>query len=195
MTRGRHPYALRGIIRCAICGRKMQGAWSRGRAQYRCQFPGEYAIANKIEHPLAVYLREDAILDPLDAWLAMTLAPARLREAMAQIDDLEPSRDLTIDAARRQLADCDRKLARHRAALEAGADPLMVTEWMSEVRRSRDAAQAALAAAESVEKVHRLTPDDVVALIDSTRLAGCLRCCVRQPRATSRTSTGSSACR
>jgi site-specific DNA recombinase len=54
---------------------------------------------------------------------------------MAQVDDLEPSRDPAVDAARRQLADRDRKLARHRAALEAGADPLMVTEWMSEIRR------------------------------------------------------------
>jgi site-specific DNA recombinase len=63
------------------------------------------------------------------------LAPARLREVMAQVDDLEPSRDPAVDADRRQLADRDRKLARHRAALEAGADPLMVTEWMSEIRR------------------------------------------------------------
>jgi hypothetical protein len=33
---------------------------------------------------------------------------------------------------------------RHRAALEAGADPEMVAEWTRDVRRRRDAAEAAL---------------------------------------------------
>lgn len=29
-------YALRGIVRCAACGRKMQGSWNNGKAHYRC---------------------------------------------------------------------------------------------------------------------------------------------------------------
>lgn len=30
------------------------------------------------------------------------------------------------------MAECDRKLARHRAALEAGADPVLIASWMGE---------------------------------------------------------------
>ncbi|MEU6429876.1 hypothetical protein ABZ860_28635 [Microbispora sp. NPDC046973] len=29
---------------------------------YRCTFPREYALGNKLDHPRNVYLREDAIL-------------------------------------------------------------------------------------------------------------------------------------
>jgi hypothetical protein len=166
-TRGRHPYALRGIIRCAVCGRKMQGAWNHDRPQYRCRFPGEYAVANKIDHPLAVYVLEEAIISPLDAWLPTTLAPASLRAALAQTEHPEPSIDPAVDAACRQLAECDRKLARHRAALEAGADPLLVAQWTNEVRRIRQAARATLDADRPVEDARRLNPDEVTALIES----------------------------
>ena len=43
-------------MRCEACSRRMQGKWNNGRAHYRCRFPNEYAIANKFDHPLAVYL-------------------------------------------------------------------------------------------------------------------------------------------
>jgi hypothetical protein len=46
----------------------MQGNWNRGRAHYRCRFPNEYAVGNKADHPLTVYVREDAVLDPIDTW-------------------------------------------------------------------------------------------------------------------------------
>ena len=31
-------YALRGIMRCGISGRKMQGSWNNGKPHYRCTF-------------------------------------------------------------------------------------------------------------------------------------------------------------
>ena len=51
-------------------------------------------------------------------------------------------------AARRKLADCDARLAKHRAALEAGADPTIVAGWMAEVQGERLAAERALAGAQ-----------------------------------------------
>lgn len=48
-------YALRGIMRCGICGRKMQGSWNNGKPHYRCTFLGEYAAKNKVNHPKSVY--------------------------------------------------------------------------------------------------------------------------------------------
>lgn len=44
-----------------------------------------------------------------------------------------------------KLADCDRKLARYRAALEAGADPKVVTGWIAEVEAERRRILATLA--------------------------------------------------
>ncbi|MFD8332956.1 hypothetical protein ACFV42_09895 [Streptomyces solisilvae] len=32
------------------------------------------------------------------------------------------------------ITDCDTKLATYRAALEAGADPTLVTQWINETR-------------------------------------------------------------
>ncbi|MUL41816.1 hypothetical protein FZ103_11620 [Streptomonospora sp. PA3] len=39
-VRGRpRTYLLRGLLRCGLCGRAMEGAWNNGRANYRCR-PG-----------------------------------------------------------------------------------------------------------------------------------------------------------
>jgi hypothetical protein len=47
-------------------------------------------------------------------------------------------------AARELLADFDRRLARYRAALEAGTDPTVVGQWIAEVATARQAAEASL---------------------------------------------------
>jgi len=48
------------------------------------------------------------------------------------------------DAARKRLADCDRRLTRYRGALESGADPSVVTTWIAEVQAERLAAEVEL---------------------------------------------------
>lgn len=32
------PYALRGLVRCGVCGRRMQGSWNNSKPHYRCVF-------------------------------------------------------------------------------------------------------------------------------------------------------------
>lgn len=49
--RVRRPYALRGLVHCGVCQRRMQGQWTRDQPYYRCRFPNEYGLANKVEHP------------------------------------------------------------------------------------------------------------------------------------------------
>ena len=163
-TRVRRPYALRGLVRCSVCGRKMQGTWNHGRAHYRCRFPYEYALANRIEHPAAVYLREDAVVESLDAWPTTVFDPTKLAVALADIDD-EPAINIAADTARRELAECDRLLTRYRAALEAGADPQMVAEWTRDVRRRRDAVDAGLEA-RPTGRPQRLGPEEFAAVVD-----------------------------
>ncbi|WP_218671136.1 zinc ribbon domain-containing protein [Microbispora sp. GKU 823] len=54
----RRPYALRGVLFCGYCDRRMQGNWNNDQAYYRCRYPAEYALANDVDHPKVVYLRE-----------------------------------------------------------------------------------------------------------------------------------------
>ncbi|WP_165945781.1 recombinase family protein [Micromonospora sp. KC606] len=58
----RNPYVFRGLVDCAACQRRRQGQHNHGDAYYRCRFPQEYALANDVDHPRNVYLREDALI-------------------------------------------------------------------------------------------------------------------------------------
>jgi hypothetical protein len=64
------PYLLRGMVRCGVCGRKMQGATIRKGVYYRCiartLAPGSLALA---DHPKTVNLREDQLIEPLNGWI------------------------------------------------------------------------------------------------------------------------------
>lgn len=50
-------------------------------------------------------------------------------------------------AARRKIGDCDARLAKYRAVLDAGGDALTVASWMAEVKGERLAAERELGAA------------------------------------------------
>ena len=86
----------------------------------------------------------------LDRWLSQLFAPENLDDTVAQMlgaSDSSEGDDAKVDAARRKLADCDDRLGKYRAALDSGADPVVVTGWKSEVQSDRLAAEAVLAAA------------------------------------------------
>jgi hypothetical protein len=145
---GRRVYPLSGLVKCGICGRRMQGSWSHDTARYRCKFPAEYALANKIDHPKTAYVRESSITDELDAWLAQLFDPTNLQTtiaAMAACGGADAALEARAEAARRKLEDCDSRLARYRSALDSGADPLVVTAWVAEVQGDRFRAEAELA--------------------------------------------------
>jgi len=46
---------------------------------YHCRFPAEYALANHIEHPLSVNLREDAVIGQAEDWIAYEVRAASPR--------------------------------------------------------------------------------------------------------------------
>jgi hypothetical protein len=105
----------------------MQGQRTHGENYYRCRYAVEYALANEVDHPRNVYLRERDLVDSLDAALAEAFAPHRVADTIAAMVDSQDQPDTAGALAGRKLAECDKKLARHRAALEAGADPAIVT--------------------------------------------------------------------
>ena len=138
--RSRHPYALRGCVWCGLCDRRMQGHWAKGITYYRCRFAAEYALANRVQHPLNVNLREDAIIGQVDGWLAREFAPHRLTETVRDLAAVQlsgSSMRAGDDQTARKVAECDRKLAQYRAALDAGADPATVAEWITETEAEK----------------------------------------------------------
>jgi len=82
----RHPYVLRGVLFCAHCGRRMDGAWrkssadgSTGRTLYRCSLRATRSLTpNLADHPKSIYLREDAVLPELNGWIAKLVTPEAL---------------------------------------------------------------------------------------------------------------------
>jgi DNA invertase Pin-like site-specific DNA recombinase len=134
-----HHYVFRGLLHCGVCGRRMQGQQNKHALYYRCRFPTEYALANKIDHPRNVYLAERDLLRPLDQWLSTSFAPDQLPDTIEALYNAQPhiSNDSGAVAAEHVIQDCDAKLTRYRAALEAGADPQLVTRWIAEVQARR----------------------------------------------------------
>lgn len=101
----------------------MQGQRDHGHAHYRCRYLDEYALADRVAHPLNVYLPERAAA-------AGRVADACLRDASAAASieamyDAQPAEDMDSArvSARGVVAKCGRKIARYREALSAGADP------------------------------------------------------------------------
>jgi len=110
------------------------------------QCPAEYAAASDFEHPRSVYLREVEVVGRLDNWLAELFSPANLDHTcrtLATVSRSDPAGDQRR-AAQQILADCQRRLDRYRAALEAGTDPAIVQQWIAEVTATRAAAEVQL---------------------------------------------------
>jgi site-specific DNA recombinase len=150
------------------CGRRMQGNWNHGLAHYRCRYPSEYVIANQIDHPRTVYLREDQLTGPIDSWLADVFDPDHIEHSLTMLEGAQIDNTPTIDFTRRSLAEYDRKLTRYRAALEAGTDPGLVAGWTQQVQRERQAAAAQLAALEAEKLVHhRMSREEIHQLVTS----------------------------
>jgi hypothetical protein len=95
----------------------MQASWNHGHAYYRCKFPTEYAVTEG-QHGKTVYVREGAIVPDLDAWIASLFDDEHLDstcKALAAVSDLEPEDDEGRELdLRRQLKECDTKLAHYR---------------------------------------------------------------------------------
>jgi len=162
------PYVLRRLLHCGLCQRRMQGNWNNGQAYYRCRYPAEYALANRIGHPKTVYIQEAEIVPALDTWLAQVFGREHIEEtldALLAAQSYPVADDARLATGRRTLAECHVKLERYRAALEAGADPAVVTTWIREVTEFRQRAEREMRSAAPATGWHR---EDLRALIEAT---------------------------
>ncbi len=155
-----HPYPLRGILFCSICGRRMEGTWRKmkagetGRVLYRCAVRQNRALPEDFpDHPSTLYLREDAILGPLDEWIASITTAVALAE-----HQLPPTRTQPSDLLKTRLAEVDRKIASLIAAVEAGADLPQLTDQLKRRASERSGLEAQLRA---IPREHHMSSDEL----------------------------------
>ena len=136
-----HPYLLRGVIYCGLCGRGMQGSARRSRAAnghtrvlYRCEFGSTRSLPPDMDHPPSVHAREDAIIPRLDAWLAEIVTPESL--ASSQNHPIEVTAGDA--AARAAIADCEARLERLVASIESGIDPRLIAPRIQAIEKERE---------------------------------------------------------
>jgi len=162
-------YPLRGLATCTICGRRLQGELRKGRRYYRCPTTGT-ARTQTAGHPVSVYLREDIVVSPLDKWLVGALSDeAGIRAAQ----DFVPA-SLTAEtaareqAAKKTVADADRKIARLEEALENGLPLATFVRLARKHEIARDAAKAELAR-QTTQQPAELSPQEFKAAIQHAR--------------------------
>ncbi len=139
--RTKHSYVLSGLVRCDLCGRRMQGSWNNGQPYYRCKFPTEYA-ASEAQHAKTVYVREDAIVPALDSRIGDLFDDDHIEDtaqALTTANQATPTDDdqTRVLDLKRRLKDCDAKLAKYRALLEHDNDLTVAARWIAEVERER----------------------------------------------------------
>ena len=91
-------------------------------------------------------MREDKIVELVDPWIHRAFSASNLRSTLqamadAQHNDADHHR---IIAAREKIATCHTKLGRYRAALDAGTDPAVVQQWITQVQAEKAIAEADL---------------------------------------------------
>ena len=153
------------ILFCSICGRRMEGTWRKaktgetGRVLYRCALRHNRAITQDFpEHPNTLYLSEDAILEPLDQWIASITSSEALAEHQG------PSAQTTTSTQlRAKLAEVDRKIASLIAAIEAGVDLPLVSEQLNRRARERDGLEAEI---RSLPRERVLSPTEMRQALD-----------------------------
>jgi site-specific DNA recombinase len=60
-------YLLSGLLRCGVCGRRMESAWSNGKPAYRCRHGSTTASSPDPGRPKKAHVREDRIVPHLPA--------------------------------------------------------------------------------------------------------------------------------
>ena len=88
-ARSLRRYLLAGLLVCGGCGRRMESAWSNGKAAYRCRHGHTTAARPGPGRMKNAYIREDRILPHLSALhlqLAEPAAPQRRRRTRRGID-------------------------------------------------------------------------------------------------------------
>ncbi|MEU9891472.1 hypothetical protein [Sphaerisporangium sp. NPDC051011] len=114
--------------------------------------------------PPRIYLREDAILQRVDRWLCKAFAPHRVAQTIDDMyaDQVGTGHDAKAEIARAKIAQAETKMARYRAALEAGGDPEEIGKWIAEAKVERVRAEAEL---RTTTRSTRMSREEITTLV------------------------------
>ncbi|MFI7369944.1 zinc ribbon domain-containing protein [Actinoplanes sp. NPDC049668] len=162
---------FRGLITCGLCDRKMVGNPNHDRLYYRCKASRDFVRQHEIPHPPVLYLREDTITEPIDRFIRQELSGNTLAANLRSLADAHHRAQLAAHAAddeseqlNRTITDCDAKIDRYRATLDAGGDPALIAGWIRET--SAAGATAAAALRMSAAPPQRPNEDQIAAIVD-----------------------------
>ncbi|MEV8516615.1 recombinase family protein [Dactylosporangium sp. NPDC051484] len=82
---GRRRYRLVGLLRCGLCGRRLESCWSHGRPAYRCQHGHSSATPRGPDRSRNVYVREDRMITVIRGLLRDSGGSAVADQAVQQI--------------------------------------------------------------------------------------------------------------
>lgn len=172
---GRH-YLLSGLLRCAECGRRMQGQWHHEQAYYRCRFNDLYPGAEST-HPKSIAVRESQITAGLDTWLASLFDADHIDQTcdtLANASEPDPEVERRKRRLTDSIAECDQKLASYRKLIDEDPDIVPVAaKWIAETERERRGIQFELGRNVPGEA---MSPSQVRALVDALHdIVGVLR--------------------
>jgi DNA invertase Pin-like site-specific DNA recombinase len=78
-------YLLAGLLRCGLCGRRLESCWANHRAAYRCRHGHTSATTPSPGRPKNLYVREDHILAHLPALHILLAGSAQERMPSAPL--------------------------------------------------------------------------------------------------------------
>lgn len=171
LAKGRQPYALRGLIECAGCGRRLYHTTIKNIRYATCRLQtAEYASNEALAatHPKTSYLREDQVLPAVNGWLASVFDPQRIDRtakalaAAAADEGGQARRDPQADGWGQRLQDAQAKYDQWSAALEAGLNPAVAARHLNDAEEERALAERELARLAPTEPP---TADEIKALI------------------------------
>lgn len=142
-------YSLRGMLSCGICGRTMQGAFREsrrkdgtGRVLYKCEPHKHRALPAELEHPPSVYIREDAIVGPLNEWIEKLADPEVLAAGQAG----DPGLAARLAGLRAELRETKIKISKLITSIEAGIDPAVLAPQIATRQAEKDRIERQIAA-------------------------------------------------
>ena len=120
-------YVLRGRVRCALCGRRMEGTNQKGSNYYRCRVNATRGTkaARSTGHPGALQIKEDTILEDVLTFMdSRIFGPDRLTHLRKELSsDQHPGHGPELQRLQRELKNIDDALYRQTLRMEEHEDP------------------------------------------------------------------------
>lgn len=103
-------YALRGVVRCAACGRKMQGSCNNGKPHYLCNPSASTPRRTRSTTRRRSICARSSCSRKIDAWLSRKFDPVAFTSAVREFEVARPDEPPVDEGAQREIAACDAKL-------------------------------------------------------------------------------------